>query len=178
MTRVDVVTGGASAVYGSDALTGVVNFVLDKKFTGTKFTASGGATNYGDDPNWKVGLTEGFGFADDRGHFIVSGEIARDYGIRGVPRDWNNGGAAIINNPAYAPGNGQPQLIRVDQAALYVATAGGIITDPPTGPKNPSPTRRSDRAARRRRSIWGRSSRTRTRWVATGLPIPRTRFSR
>lgn len=136
--RVDVVTGGASAVYGSDALSGVVNFVLDKNFTGTKFTASGGATNYGDNPNWKFGLTEGFGFADNRGHFIFSGEVARDAGIRGVPRDWNNGGTAIITNPAYAPGNGQPQLIRRDQAALYVATAGGIITNGPAGtPPNP-----------------------------------------
>jgi outer membrane receptor protein involved in Fe transport len=136
--RVDVVTGGASAVYGSDALSGVVNFVLNKTFTGTKLTASGGATNYGDNANWKVGLTEGFGFANDRGHFIFSGEVARDSGIRGVPRDWNNGGVAIINNPAFTATNGQPQLIRVSQAALYVATDGGIITNPPAPqPANP-----------------------------------------
>ena len=136
--RVDVVTGGASAVYGSDALSGVVNFVLDKTFTGTKFGVSGGATNEGDDGNWKVSLTEGLGFADDRGHFIFSGEMARDAGIRGVPRDWNNGGTAIITNPGFTATNGQPQLIRVDQAALYVATEGGIITNP-AAPLPPNP---------------------------------------
>jgi len=47
ITRVDVVTGGASAGYGSDALAGVVNFVLDTKFTGLKSEISGGMSNYG-----------------------------------------------------------------------------------------------------------------------------------
>jgi iron complex outermembrane recepter protein len=133
VSRVDVVTGGASAVYGSDALTGVVNFVLDKKFTGTKVSVSGGVTTFGDDPSWKVGLTQGFGFAGDRGHFIISGEATDDYGIRGVPRNWNNGGAAIIVNPAFSKTtqNGQPQYIRVNQASLYTATWGGIITNTP-----------------------------------------------
>src|SRR5690606_27324077 len=46
--RVEVVTGGASAAYGSDAVSGVVNFILDKKFTGFKSEASGGMTTYGD----------------------------------------------------------------------------------------------------------------------------------
>jgi iron complex outermembrane recepter protein len=133
VSRVDIVTGGASAVYGSDALTGVVNFVLDKKFTGTKVAVSGGVTTYGDDPNWKVSLTEGIGFAGDRGHFIVSGEASDDYGIRGVPRSWNNSGEAIIVNPAFSKTNqnGQPQYIRVSQAALYTVTWGGIITNTP-----------------------------------------------
>ncbi len=133
VTRIDVVTGGASAVYGSDALTGVVNFVLDRNFTGTKVGVSGGVTNYGDDPNWKVSLTHGFGFAGERGHFVVSGEASDDYGIDGVPRPWNNGGATIINNPAFSSKNqnGQPQLLRVNQASLYTATWGGIITSTP-----------------------------------------------
>src|SRR6185312_17053143 len=55
--RVDVVTGGASAVYGSDALAGVVNFVLDKGYTGLKGDVQGGITTYGDDENYKVNLT-------------------------------------------------------------------------------------------------------------------------
>ena len=46
--RVDVVTGGASAVYGSDAVTGVVKFVLDKKFTGLKLNVNNGISTYGD----------------------------------------------------------------------------------------------------------------------------------
>ena len=59
--------GGASAAYGSDALAGVVNFVLDKTYEGTKGEISGGVTTYGDDYNYRIRLTEGFGFDGDRG---------------------------------------------------------------------------------------------------------------
>jgi outer membrane receptor protein involved in Fe transport len=125
--RVDVVTGGASAVYGSDAMSGVVNFILNKNFKGTKAEVAGGLTSYADDPHWKVSLTEGLGFAGDRGHFIVSGELVEDSGIQGVPRAWNNTGQAYMVNPAYVAGNGQPQYIRVSNSSLYTATPGGII---------------------------------------------------
>jgi len=50
ISRVDVVTGGASASYGSDALSGVVNFVLDTKFTGLKGDFSAGQTPLQPDP--------------------------------------------------------------------------------------------------------------------------------
>ena len=46
--RVDVVTGGASASWGSDAVAGVINFVTDKKFEGFKMNAQAGISNYGD----------------------------------------------------------------------------------------------------------------------------------
>ena len=61
--RTALVTGGASAGWGSDAVAGVVNFVLDKDFTGLKGQAQGGVTTYGDDPNFNVSLTAGTGFA-------------------------------------------------------------------------------------------------------------------
>ncbi|MEX7291528.1 TonB-dependent receptor plug domain-containing protein, partial [Pseudomonas aeruginosa] len=53
--RVDVVTGGASASYGSDAVGGVVNFITDTRFKGFKANVQGGITNYGDD---KQGLVQ------------------------------------------------------------------------------------------------------------------------
>src|SRR6185437_13374735 len=46
--RVDIVTGGASAVYGSDAVAGVVNFVLDTHYTGVKAEFQGGESGYQD----------------------------------------------------------------------------------------------------------------------------------
>jgi iron complex outermembrane receptor protein len=52
--RVDVVTGGASASYGSDAIGGVVNFITDKKFEGFKANVEGGQTTYSDDKNGTV----------------------------------------------------------------------------------------------------------------------------
>jgi len=72
VSRVDVVTGGASAVYGSDAITGVVNFVLDKKFNGVKYNASIGVAQGGYGTNYQAGMAAGTGFLDDRGHIEAS----------------------------------------------------------------------------------------------------------
>src|SRR6185295_19031377 len=92
VSRVDIVTGGASASYGSDALSGVVNYVLDTKFTGFKAEASAGTTNYNDNDNYKGSLTFGTTFADGRGHFIASGEYSDDEGLLVGKRPWNNYG--------------------------------------------------------------------------------------
>jgi iron complex outermembrane receptor protein len=68
--RVEVVTGGASAVYGSDAVSGVVNFILDHKFEGFKGLVQGGISDYGDARGFRAGVAGGedlFG-----GHLIWS----------------------------------------------------------------------------------------------------------
>jgi len=135
--RVDTVTGGGSAVYGSDAIAGVVNFILDKQFTGIKGEISGGGTTYGDDLNYKVALAGGFGFGADRGHVLLSAEMADRDGI--TPGDggrrWNYSGWGIMTNPAYGTGPGQStsvpeQLVR-PRISLANATHGGIITAGP-----------------------------------------------
>ncbi len=131
ISRVDVVTGGASSAYGSDAVSGVVNFVLDKTYTGVKGEVSGGITDYGDNPNYKITLTAGTGFANERGHFLLSGEKAHDDGILVPDREWNRTGTSYLTNPAYTPTNGQPQLIRRSQTGLAVATLGGQIAAGP-----------------------------------------------
>ena len=74
ISRVDIVTGGASAVYGSDAVTGVVNFVLDKKFDGLKIDANAGISNYGDAAGYNLGVTAGTDLFGGRGHFEASVE--------------------------------------------------------------------------------------------------------
>jgi outer membrane receptor protein involved in Fe transport len=78
--RIDVVTGGASAVYGSDAVTGVVNFVLDTKFEGLKAVAQRGISQYGDAGSYRVGFAGGMKLGD-RGHVEVSYERFRQAGI-------------------------------------------------------------------------------------------------
>ncbi|MHB1204326.1 MAG: TonB-dependent receptor domain-containing protein [Rhodospirillaceae bacterium] len=137
ISRVDVVTGGASAAYGSDALSGVVNFILDKKFTGFKGEISGGVTTYGDDRNWKVALSDGFDFAGGRGHVLLSMELVGKDGIlTSGGRAWNRVGAGIILNPAYGTGAGQstsvPQrLFYPNSVSQDNAAPGGIITAGP-----------------------------------------------
>jgi iron complex outermembrane receptor protein len=68
VSRVDVVTGGASAVYGSDAVTGVVNFVLDNHFNGFKYTGNAGISNYGDAAEFQGGVAAGTDLFGGRGH--------------------------------------------------------------------------------------------------------------
>jgi iron complex outermembrane receptor protein len=104
VSRVDVVTGGASATYGSDAVAGVVNFVLDKNFTGFKYEAHGGISGFSDAAEEEIGLAGGTDLFGGRGH--VEGDIryfhqdpvnlnARPYGANG--QAWvmtGNGSAA------------------------------------------------------------------------------------
>jgi len=131
--RVEVVTGGGSAVYGSDAVAGVVNFILDKDFTGFKSEVATGQTSYGDDDSYKASLTGGFGFAEGRGHVLLSGEIADRDGVTPGDggRSWNYGGWGIMVNPAYTPTSGQPEYLVRPQISLSNATHGGIIVSGP-----------------------------------------------
>lgn len=124
--RVEVVTGGASAVYGSDALAGVVNFILDKNFTGVKGNVDGGITEAGDGQTYKFTLTAGTGFADDRGHLLFSGEYADDQGIIGNDRSWADDSFQLMNNPN-AGINGAPALLTVHNAGVANGTYGGLI---------------------------------------------------
>lgn len=64
---VEVITGGASAVYGSDAVAGVVNFRLRHDFDGVELDAGGAVTDKGDGQEYTVGLSAGTNFADGRG---------------------------------------------------------------------------------------------------------------
>lgn len=78
--RVEVVTGGASAVYGSDAVTGVVNFITDSKFVGLKGMIQGGISKYSDAKSVRGGLAYGVNVGD-RGHFEASVEYYKRSGI-------------------------------------------------------------------------------------------------
>ncbi len=143
ISRVDVVTGGASAAYGSDAVAGVVNFVLDREFTGVKAEIQGGITARGDDPNYKVSLTAGTPFAGGRGHFLFSGEHAWNKGIFGAGKSrgefWGYDTYHIIENPLWAatantatgasPLN--PRFLVRSQVGSILATPNGIITGGP-----------------------------------------------
>jgi iron complex outermembrane recepter protein len=105
MSRVDIVTGGASAVYGSDAVTGVVNFIIDENFTGLKVNGSYGVSKYGDGETWRLGVAAGKSFFDDRLHIMGSVEHYDDPGIfsklvRQAGRDtYSTQGAGTAANP-------------------------------------------------------------------------------
>lgn len=76
--RIDVLTGGVSAVYGADGVSGVVNFVLKRDFQGIDARFQAGVSSRGDTGNIYGSLTAGTNFADDRGNVALSYEYNRD----------------------------------------------------------------------------------------------------
>ncbi|MCW3849521.1 TonB-dependent receptor [Sphingomonas sp. LB-2] len=103
--RVDIVTGGASAVYGSDAVAGVVNFVLDKEFTGLSIRADAGISNYGDGEEWQFGGAWGTDLFDGRGHFEASGRYRKQALIPLDARPYAADGQAWLLAGNGSPGN-------------------------------------------------------------------------
>src|SRR5688572_2254187 len=75
--RVDIVTGGASAIYGSDAVAGVVNYVMNKEFTGLEVKADYGMSKYSDGDQYQVGAAWGTALFSDRGHFEMSARMRK-----------------------------------------------------------------------------------------------------
>lgn len=134
ISRVDVVTGGASAAYGSDAVSGVVNFILDKEFTGVKASVQGGVSARGDRYNYRVGAAAGFPLGE-RGHMLISAERfeadeikAKD---RGVGRDQRLAAAGkFVGVPG--PGTAANPLVFYENTTFAGMSNGGHIIS--TGP--------------------------------------------
>jgi iron complex outermembrane receptor protein len=125
--RVDVVTGGASADYGSDAVGGVVNFVLDKDYTGFKASADYGETDAGLQPSYKVDATYGGEFLGGKLHVLLSGEYVTTQAISNYDPKWNKTDYFQMQNPAYAVGNGQPFYLISSGIGASEVTPGGLI---------------------------------------------------
>ena len=86
---VDIVTGGASAASGSDAIAGVVNFKLNHTFKGLQLDAQNGISARGDGFQTQAALTGGLAFADNRGHAQLSVSYARRDGVSNAARDFS-----------------------------------------------------------------------------------------
>ncbi|MET3710896.1 outer membrane receptor protein involved in Fe transport [Sphingomonas trueperi] len=129
--RVEVVTGGASAQYGSDAIGGVVNFILDTDRRGTEVKLDQGLSTYGDGAYRRVGITSGLSLLDGRIRILLSGEYFDQDGVDTIARPWNARGYFQINNPAYTPANGQPQRIVGTGVAPATYAPGGLVTSGP-----------------------------------------------
>lgn len=126
VSRVEVVTGGASAAYGSDAVAGVVNFILDKKFTGLRLRAQSGISDEGDGASRQFAVTFGTSFGGDKLHLIASAEYRDTDEIHaGDSRPWADAAYAIIVNP-----NGPPARL-IAPAVASNATFGGLIVGGP-----------------------------------------------
>ncbi|MDR3527420.1 MAG: TonB-dependent receptor [Rhizomicrobium sp.] len=88
VSRVDIVTGGASAVYGSDAVTGVVNFILDKSFSGLKTEVDSGLSSAADGASAKLSIAAGSDILAGRGHIEGSLLHFQEDGVRIFDRSY------------------------------------------------------------------------------------------
>jgi len=136
VSRVDVVTGGASAQWGSDAVAGVVNIILNNRLDGFKADVSYGQTTYGDNQEIRASGAWGTDFMDGRGHLVIGGEYVNAEGVD-----------THYDRPF---GRDQQELVSLgarpaDQPSRYYAsgvtplnfTDGGVIIGPNTGVGQP-----------------------------------------
>jgi outer membrane receptor protein involved in Fe transport len=150
--RVDVVTGGASAVWGSDAVTGVINIVLNKTFQGFKGSFTYSNNTEIENSAYRASLAWGTSFLGGKGHIVAAADwnisnqtlFPGDLMRRGVTR---NDGRGLVYNPAYcssanirptgAPGStstcsspnaGQPLLTYAYGVGSTTAVQGGLVT--------------------------------------------------
>ncbi len=133
VARTEVVTGGASASWGSDAVAGVINLILKSDLNGIEGTVQSGVSKYGDGANVLASLAAGTNFAGGRGHILIGGEYSRDKGIRGLQypnysRPWSGRGS--VGNSAFAT-NGLPGTIYDEDVRRADVSKGGLITSGP-----------------------------------------------
>ena len=117
-------SGGGSAVYGSDAITGVVNFIIDKHFTGVKYEANAGISMYADAFQYKVNLAAGADILGGRGHIEGSVGYANQ---DGVLKPFRPSGAENLSSFNSGSTAANP-VTNITQGGQTVSTASGKIT--------------------------------------------------
>jgi len=129
--RVEVVTGGGSAAYGSDAISGVVNFILNTEFEGVKANVQTGVSDRHDHQSTQFEFGAG-GQIGERGHLIGSYDYFDADGISGYEgRDWGADGWAMFTYPSTTA---VPRRFYAPDGRSRVITPGGLI---PSGPLSP-----------------------------------------
>ena len=125
--RVEVVTGGASAQWGSDAVAGVVNVILKKDFEGFSFDAQAGVSDRGDNESYRIAAMAGTNFADGRGNVVLAFDQWENDGV-GDPytRSWGREGWTIVGNPDPV-GNGLPRNIIAPDTRYSAMSPGGLL---------------------------------------------------
>jgi iron complex outermembrane recepter protein len=135
LQRVDLVTGGASAVYGADAVTGVVNFVLNKNFRGVDFSHTYGVSAEGDAKRNRTDVTIGAGLADGRGNVALSVGNTETQALRQDARRIGLSALSSTNGLPQGSGTTVPSTFQVPAVAGVTPNplAGTTQIDPATG---------------------------------------------
>jgi iron complex outermembrane recepter protein len=132
MARVETVTGGASAAYGTDAVSGVVNYLLDTNFEGIRASAQFGQTDRGDGANQKYSFAVGHALGD-RSHILLSASHSTQTAINQLgDRNWYQS-CGLVTSSAAGAGSSQsnPLLVPACNLRSSVWSIEGVLN-----PKN------------------------------------------
>ena len=130
LKRTEVVTGGASAAYGTDAVAGVANFILDTDYTGLKGRVQGGITGHGDGANKQAELTFGTAIGQ-KAHLITAIDYYDNNAIESV-RSWMQSWGAV-NDPSSGDNN---HYLVAPHVGSSIYTPGGVIRPINKAPPN------------------------------------------
>ncbi|HEX6993511.1 MAG TPA: TonB-dependent receptor [Gammaproteobacteria bacterium] len=131
LQRVETVTGGASAAYGTDAVAGVVNFILDTDFTGFETHLQGGVTSRNDHDSYEFSVAGGTPIGE-RLHFIGAFDRFDAERIDNLDgREWYRGIGLVTSSDFLATGQG-PRLLTRENVVSTEYTDGGMIDAPGT----------------------------------------------
>lgn len=134
--RIDVVTGGASALYGSDAVSGVVNIIMKKEYDGLELTGQAGISQRGDYATQRLGFIAGTSFNEGRGDIVLSADYSNNNGLNDIyTRDWGREEWMIVSNAQRTvegtPGFGQPAFILSPNVHASLGSGGVIVSNIP-----------------------------------------------
>src|SRR5687768_9389692 len=131
---IETVTGGASAAYGTDAVAGVTNFLLDTDFEGIEASLQGGITSRGDNESYDAEVSWGTKLGE-RGHFLISGAIAQTQGIHGYDgRDWYQSWGAIQVNGVWTD---YPNVVSMNGSFDGIISSAQDVNPALAGVQNP-----------------------------------------
>jgi outer membrane receptor protein involved in Fe transport len=137
--RIDVVTGGNSAIYGSDAIAGVVNFVLKRDFEGVQFRAQGSNSSEWDSGDYYASLLAGTNFFDNRGNIAANVEYSKQEAFFASDRsNLRKQGVFVVtdSDPAGSPNgsDGIPdRLFYQDVRSATIGNGGSLLIAPRAG---------------------------------------------
>jgi iron complex outermembrane recepter protein len=132
--NVSVVTGGASAAYGSDAVAGVTNFILNTRFEGVKLDVNGGISSRDDGGSYRMALAGGTSLLDGRLHLIGSFDWRHSEQAYKEKRSWANQYCATIGIPGVTAATQSvtnPRQTIACNVTQPIASYGGAIVSGP-----------------------------------------------
>ncbi|GAA0354789.1 TonB-dependent receptor [Bowmanella denitrificans] len=129
--RVEIITGGASAIYGADAVTGVVNFIMRKNYDGLALDASVGRSSRSDADNRDVSLSFGQNFADNRANLTFHLNYSKQDEVPMTARDYANQRPSFLANPENTgPDDGIPNTVFTPDIRFQALSEEGVFYVP------------------------------------------------